>query len=286
MAHLTLDQQREAAVLTTVSIMRRSNQRTGRVMALSLDKISAQAPSLLSLAKTASQAIDLSGLNGQTAKVAVALDYSGSMGSVYRSGAMQRLVEKALALATQFDDDGAIDFFVFDSKAAYLGEITIDDFAHSVDRLTKGRHMGTTNYADAFLTIRNQFGFAPPAPPKRGFFGLGKAQPSPTSTGPAPADIPVYVLFLTDGAPDNKSAAIQALTEVSTSPIFWKFLSIGKQSMTFLEQLDTLTQRFVDNANYEPVGDVDAISDAVLFEKMLTEFPDWLQEVRSKGLIK
>jgi hypothetical protein len=256
-------------------------------MALSLDKISAQAPSLLSLAKTASQAVDLSGLNGQTAKVAVALDFSGSMTDVYKSGAMQRLVEKALALATQFDDDGAIDFFIFDSKAAYLGEISIDDFAGSVDRLTKGRHMGTTTYADAFITIRNHFGFAPPAQPKRGFFGLGKAQPA--LTGPAvttPADIPVYALFLTDGAPDNKDAAVRALTEVSTAPIFWKFLSIGQQSMAFLEQLDTLTQRFVDNANYEPVGDVDAISDAVLFEKMLVEFPDWLKEVRTKGLIK
>ncbi|MEN8583087.1 VWA domain-containing protein [Burkholderia sp. RS01] len=256
-------------------------------MALSLDKISAKAPGLLSLAKTASKAVDLSGLNGQTAKVAVCLDYSGSMTNVYGSGAMQRLVEKALALATQFDDDGAIDFFVFDSKAAYLGEISIDDFAGSVGRLTKGRRMGTTNYADAFLTIRDHFGFAPPAPPKRGFFGLGKAQPSVTDPAvTAPADIPVYVLFLTDGAPDNKDAAVRALTEVSTAPIFWKFLSIGQQSMAFLEQLDTLTQRFVDNANYEPVGDVDAISDAVLFKKMLEEFPDWLKEVRSKGLIK
>jgi hypothetical protein len=163
-----------------------------------------------------------------------------------------------------------------------LGEISIGDFAGSVDRLTKGRHMGTTNYADAFLTIRNHFGFAPPAPAKRGFFGLGKTQPTLT----VPADIPVYALFLTDGAPDSRNAAIQALTEVSTAPIFWKFLSIGRQPMPFLEQLDTLTQRFVDNANYEPIGDVDAISDAVLFEKRLTEFPDWLQEVRSKGLIK
>ena len=265
-------------------------------MALSLDKISEQAPGLLSLAKTASQAVDLSGLNGQKAKVAIALDYSGSMSGAYMSGAMQRLVEKALALATQFDDDGAIDFFIFDSKAAYLGEISIDDFTGSVDRLTKGRRMGSTNYADAFLTIRDHFGFAPAAPsaqiapPKRGFFGLGKAQPAPTvpaNLAPTtPADIPVYVLFLTDGAPDNQSKAVRALTEVSTAPIFWKFLSIGSQSMVFLEKLDTLTERFVDNANYEPVGDVDAISDAVLFKKMLTEFPDWLKEVRTKKLIQ
>lgn len=265
-------------------------------MALSLDKISEQAPGLLSLAKTASQAVDHSGLNGQKAKVALALDFSGSMSSVYRSGAMQRLVEKALALATQFDDDGAIDFFVFDSTAAYLGEISIDDFAGSVDRLTKGRSMGSTNYADAFLTIRNHFGFAPTggttpaAPQKRGFFGLGKAQPAPTApaaqASTAPADIPVYVLFLTDGAPDNQSKAVRALTDVSTAPIFWKFLSIGRQSMVFLEKLDTLTERFVDNANYEPIGDVDAISDAVLFQKMLTEFPDWLKEARTNNLIQ
>jgi hypothetical protein len=259
-------------------------------MGLSLDKISAQAPGLLSLAKTAIEVVDLSGLNGQKAKVAVALDYSGSMQDVYRSGAMQRLVEKALALATQFDDDGSIDFFVFDSTAAHLGEISIDDFAGSVDRLTRGRRMGSTNYSDAFLTIRNHFGFAPPAPPaspKKGFFGLRKAQPA--QSGPAafkPADIPVYALFLTDGSPDNKKAAIQALTEVSTAPIFWKFLSIGKQPMEFLEQLDTLKERFVDNANYEPIGDVDAIGDAALFKKMLQEFPDWIRQVRSLGLIK
>lgn len=255
-------------------------------MALSLDKISEKAPGLLSLAKTASQAVDRSGLNGQKAKVAVALDYSGSMLKVYSSGAMQRLVEKALALATQFDDDGAIDFFIFDSTAAYLGEISIDDFAGSVDRLTKGRRMGSTNYADAFLTIRDHFGFAGAAPAKTGFFGLRKAQSVTTPAQSTPADIPVYVLFLTDGAPDNQSKAVQALTEVSTAPIFWKFLSIGSQSMVFLEKLDTLSERFVDNANYEPIGDVDAISDAVLFKKMLTEFPDWLKEVRTKNLIQ
>src|SRR6478735_577726 len=134
-------------------------------MGLSLDKIEQKAPGLLSLAKTAVDHIDKSGLNGQVAKVALVLDYSGSMGSSYRSGAMQRLAEKVLALGTQFDDDGAIDFFVFDSSAAHLGEISIDDFAGSVDRLTNGRSMGSTNYADAFLTIRDHFGFAPAAPP-------------------------------------------------------------------------------------------------------------------------
>jgi len=245
-------------------------------MALSLDKIGSEAPGLLSLAKQASEAIDLSGLNGQTAKVALVLDYSGSMSRTYRSGAMQRLAEKVLALATQFDDDGNIDFFVFDRHAAYLGEISLQDFAGSVDRLTKGRHMGTTNYAEAFLAVRDHF-----APAKKGFFSsLRKA-------AAGPADQPVYALFLTDGGPDSRTAAKEALIEVSRSPIFWKFLSIGSESMSFLEKLDSEVKgRLIDNANYQPIGDVDKISDAELFAKMLEEFPDWLKEARAQGLIK
>jgi len=252
-------------------------------MGMSLEKISKQAPSLLKNAETAAATIDKARLNGQTAKVAVVLDYSGSMYNEYQSGAMQRLTEKVLALGTQFDDDGSIDFFVFDRTAAHLGEIGIDDFAGSVARLTKNRSMSTTNYADAFLKVRDHFGFAAPAPVKKGFFsGLRKAQPS--STGPA--DQPVYALFLTDGGPDSQEEAVKALTEVSTTPIFWKFLSIGPSKMQFLQKLDDLTARFVDNADYQHVGNVDAIPESDLFDLMLEEFPEWLNEVRSKGLIK
>lgn len=252
-------------------------------MAMSLEKIEKTAPSLLKTAETAVKTIDKARLNGQTAKVALVLDYSGSMSREYQSGAMQRLTEKVLALGTQFDDDGSIDFFVFDSGSAHLGEIGIDDFPGSVARLTQNRRMGTTNYAEAFLKVRNHFGFAAPAPAKKGFFGgLKKAQPSST----APADQPIYALFLTDGAPDSESDAVKALTEVSTTPIFWKFLSIGPSKMKFLQKLDDLNERFVDNADYQHVGDVDTIAEDKLFEIMLEEFPEWLTEVRSKGLIK
>lgn len=253
-------------------------------MPLSLDKVAEKAPALLSLAKTASAAVDMSGLNGQTAKVALVLDYSGSMSRQYKNGSMQRLAEKVLALATQFDDDGAIDFFVFDSRAAYLGEISLDDFQDGIARLTKGRRMGTTNYAAAFLAVRDHFGFKPAAPVRKGLFGgLKKAQPAPAA---GPANEPVYAIFLTDGSPDSKAAAVAALTEVSTAPIFWKFLSIGSEEMAFLQKLDDLSERFVDNADYKPVGDVDAISDTELFAALLDEFPGWVSEVRSKNLIK
>ncbi len=251
-------------------------------MGISLDKIEAQHPAMLSLAKEANASLDKSGLNGTVAKVALVLDYSGSMRNEYANGSMQKLAEKVLALGTQLDDDGAIDFFVFDSHAAYLGEITLADYVGSVDRLTARRQMGTTNYAEAFLQVRDHFGFAPTVQ-KKGLFGHSKAIPNPNS---GPANEPVYALFLTDGAPDSEAKAVAALTEVSTAPIFWKFLSIGSQQIPFLHRLDDLTSRFVDNANYQPIGNIDRISDKDLFEKLLEEYPDWLKEVRAKGLIK
>jgi len=251
-------------------------------MAISLDKIEAQAPALLSLAKKASNSLASYGLTGQKAKVALVLDYSGSMSNEYRSGRMQKLAEKVLALATQLDDDGAIDFFVFDTHAGYLGEISLDTYKDSISAKTKGRHMGTTNYAEAFLAVRDHFGFAPTVE-KRGLFGKTKVVPSPNA---GPADEPVYALFLTDGAPDSKADAVKALTEVSTAPIFWKFLSIGAEPIAFLQKLDDLDARFVDNADYQPIGSVDSVGDDSLFALLMEEYPTWLAEVRAKGLIR
>lgn len=245
-------------------------------MTISLDKISKQAPSLLKTAEIAVKTIDKARLNGQTAKVAVVLDYSGSMYSEYNSGRMQKLTEKVLALGTQFDDDGDIDFFVFDSSAAHLGQIGIDDFEGSVARLTKNRSMGSTDYAKAFLTVHDHFGFGNKA---KKLFGFGKKAAAP--------DQPVYALFLTDGTPDNDAAARKALIQTSGAPIFWKFLSIGRSKIKFLQDLDDIpeSERPIDNADYQHVGDLSKVADADMFDLMLEEFPEWLATVRSKGLI-
>lgn len=260
-------------------------------MALSFSKIQEEAPELLSLAKLSRVEISKQELDGQKAKVALVLDYSGSMGNEYRSGRMQRLAEKVLAVSTGLDDDGDIDFFVFDSSAAHLGEIALTNYQGSIDRLTSGRRMGTTNYAAAFTTVRDHYGFPGPVPvagaPSKGLFGGLKKALAPTVAPAAtgPAEVPVFAIFLTDGAPDSKPAAVKALTEVSTAPIFWKFLSIGREDMAFLQKLDDLTDRFIDNADYKHIGDVEGISDKELFKALLDEYPTYLKEARAKGLI-
>jgi hypothetical protein len=246
-----------------------------------LTKIEQKAPELLPLAKHAQVALGASALNGQKSKLALCLDYSGSMANEYRSGAMQRLSEKVLALGTQLDDDGVIDLFVFDHDAAYLGEVSIDNFQGSVDRLTKGRSMSTTNYAAAFKLIEKHYGFGGSTGGFGGLFGKKSGRAALKS----PAKDPVLVVFLTDGVPNNQQDAVRAITDASYAPIFWQFLSIGRDSIPFLEKLDDLDGRYIDNADYKPVGNVDKLTGEQLIELILDEYPAWVLEERRRGQI-
>lgn len=246
-------------------------------MAISLDKVSAEAPGLLSLAKKADDVVARKGLVGHRAKCVLCLDHSGSMRGQYKSGAMQRLAERVIALATRFDDDGDIDVFTFDTSARYVGTLGLSDYEGGIDRLVTG-HMGTTNYAEAFRSVTGRFGFETE---RHGFFGGSKLAPLKR-----PADYPVYVVFLTDGSPDSKREAKEELIKASYAPVFWQFLSIGSERIEFLQKLDDLSDRYVDNADYKPVGDVDALSDERLYEILLDEYPNWVAEERRRGQIR
>ncbi|WP_242605810.1 VWA domain-containing protein [Frankia sp. Cppng1_Ct_nod] len=223
-----------------------------------MTKIQSHAPGLLTLVKKAQFGLSKRGLEGERAKVALCLDHSGSMRALYAKGVVQGLAERALALATQFDDDGAIDVFIFDTGAIYAGELRIEDHAGGVDRLRAGRRLGRTDYAAAMKLVREHF----------------------------PADgLPVYVLFVTDGAPDSRSAAKAELVAASQRNIFYKFLGVGEGPFDFLRRLDDLRGRPVDNAHFIESEDAETIGDQQLFDLLLEEYPQWLDDARKARLI-
>ena len=234
-------------------------------MGISFDKLQAQAPELVSLAKKAQFNLSKHGLDGQRAKVALCLDHSGSMRGVYADGQMQALAERLLAMATQLDDDGCIDVFFFGTEAWYAGELTIADYQGGVDRLREGHRLGRTDYAGAIRAVRQHFGL--------------------TGETAGVHALPVYVLILTDGAPTSRSAAETELREAAHYPAFWKFLSIGEEEIAFLQKLDDLTGRAVDNADYQPVPDLTLLKDQALFDLLLTEYDTWLVAARELGML-
>ena len=62
-------------------------------------------------------------------------------------------------------------------------------------------------------------------------------------------------------------------------------MGIGGSSFRFLQELDTMGGRFLDNANFFSVADPTAIPESVLYERMMTEYPQWVTAARSKVLI-
>ncbi len=68
--------------------------------------------------------------------------------------------------------------------------------------------------------------------------------------------------------------------------MFWQFVGIGNGNFDFLNTLDTLEGRAVDNTNFLHIEEIDRISDDELYDALLTEFPFWLKEAKEKGIVR
>jgi stress response protein SCP2 len=253
-------------------------------------KLEKQAPRLLNLAKKAKISLQKVGLQNHDAKVALCLDISGSMSSLYKKGKIQEFAERILALATRFDDDGAIDIFLFGQNAHNVGELTVDNFSGFVDRMnTKYPLEGGTYYSKGMKLIREHY-----------------FKEAPSRKTPFPQALPVYVMFITDGATSDENKTRAQIKDSSYEPIFWQFMAIGKSkkdrkkrkeldisqlwartSFTFLEELDEMEGRFIDNANFFSVEDPAQIADDELYDLLLEEYPGWVKKaVQNKVLVK
>ena len=249
-------------------------------------KMERQAPRLVSLAKKATISLEKVGLSQHVAKVALCLDISASMSGLYHSGAIQKFAEKVLALGTRFDDDGAIDIFLFGAGAHDVGEMNIDNFAGFIGQIQRRYPLeGGTNYARAMQMIRQHY------------FGIS------ARNEPLKQKIPVYVMFLTDGATSDENSARGQVRDSSYEPLFWQFMGLGKSKkdvkksgggfwakafasdFTFLEELDTMAGRYVDNANFFSVAAPDDLPDEQLYDLLMSEYPEWVKAAPGKGLL-
>ncbi|GAB2869100.1 VWA domain-containing protein [Nocardioides pacificus] len=252
----------------TVSLEKR------RVIDLEKKLTSAGDTGMLSLVKKAGVSLEKKGLGEHTARVALVLDISGSMNRLYSRGAVQRLAERVLALGLRFDDDGEVDVFLFGKQVHQPGGLRLEGYPEYVKGMLKQHPLEfDTRYGAAVTAVR------------RHYFGASEER-----TAPQPADVPVYVMFVTDGEPSDKAVATKQVRAASYEPIFWQFMGIGSRGFPFLEKLDDLDGRFTDNADFFSVSEDELlgrspISDDALFERLMTEYPDWLRRARSQGLL-
>lgn len=212
----------------------------------SLHKISLRKKSVVSLAKERD-------LDSVRARVALVLDKSVSMDNLFRDGTVQDIIERIIPLALNFDDNGELDLWLFSDYAKRLDGVTLDNFYGLAEEIHEEYHLNGTNYAPVMLDIAKYY--------------IDKE----------PMQIPNYVIFVTDGDNWDKEITENVITQLSHFPIFWQFVGIGHSSFSFLERLDTMTSRYVDNANFFEANDIGYLSDDDLYDKLLGEFPHWLK---------
>ena len=232
----------------------------------SLEKVMLdKAPKLVNLAKKATISLEKRRLQQLTAKVALVLDASGSMNRQYKKGRVQEVVNRLLPLAVSFDDDQALDCWAFARDPQYLGEIGLSNYDGFIDNTHGGWRKWAlgprvNNEAEVMKAVTEFY-------KKDGL------------------DVPVYVLFISDGGVSDNRGITKVMTEAAKLPIFWQFVGLGGRSYGILKKLDDMTGRVIDNCNFFELDDLDDISEEALYENMLEEFPSWLKEAREIGLI-
>jgi hypothetical protein len=229
---------------------------------------------LIDLKKKANIAVEKSGLAHLRAKVALVLDYSGSMRPLFKNGTVQRNAERLLALASKFDDDGCIEVFIFHHEAYKIGSLCESNFFDYINNeiySNKQYKFGRTEYACGMDKVLHHY-FPNRLTTQNIILTKSKE--------------PIFVIFITDGNNSDKNKTTKLIKEASQLPVFWQFIGIGDEKFEYLQKLDNLTGRLIDNANFFEIKELEKIPDEDLYSKLLAEFPGWFNQAKSIGVIR
>ncbi|MBO1623718.1 vWA domain-containing protein [Bacillus arachidis] len=202
-------------------------------------------------------------LTGVVAKVALVLDISGSMRTLYKNGTVQEVVERVLAVASQFDDDGSLDIWVYDNEFSRLPSITEKDFTGYVEKHILNNpsihKFGRNEEPQVMEDIIKKY------------------------TIEEKSEEPAFVIFINDGG--CKKGIQKPVVFSSNQPIFWQFVGIGNGKFDVLRKLDEMEGRFIDNANFFHIRDIEKTTDETLYNNLLNELPMWIKEAKEKRIL-
>lgn len=203
------------------------------------------------------------------ARVVLVIDKTGSMLKQYRRRVVHRVVERMVPIATQLDDDGRLEAYLYALRFAKLPDIRVEhaeQWAETFLHLS-GTHEGV-DY-DALGARNDELPI------------LGDIISSLRAGDP-----PTLVLFFTDGGFAKKREIADLMRKAAQLPAFWQFVGLGKANYGLLRSLDEMDGRVVDNAGFFALDDIDQVDDAELYARLLGEFPDWLRAARAAGILR
>jgi len=224
-------------------------------------KIADGAPKLISLVKPLKVQLEKRNLQDVVARVALVMDISGSMSNSYSDGTVQEIVNKILPVAVQFDDDGELDFWFYGKTCARRPTVNMRNYESAVPADWKNLRKSVGGVNNEPVVMREV---------------IAEYESS---------DLPAYVVFVTDGGISLTNAIKRLLIDSSRLPIFWQFVGVRGKNYGVLERLDTMSGRYVDNANFFALDDFRRVPNEELYSRLLNEFPAWLKACKSKGVL-
>ena len=204
------------------------------------------------------------------ARVVLVMDKTGSMRRQYADGVVHRVVERMVPVALQLDDDGRLETYLYAESFLRLPDLGVDNLA---------------TWPDTYLHLRGTHGGIDYAP----IGGTNNEIPVITEILAdlrAGAPVPTLVLFFTDGGFSQRRAITDLIRQASQLPAFFQFVGVGKANYGLLTALDDLDGRLVDNVGFFELDDIDAVPDAELYARLLSEFPAWLTAARAAGVLR
>ena len=193
-------------------------------------------------------------LSNHRARVFVVLDRSGSMGHLYRNGAVQDVLTRLLPLALRFDDNGELEVYVFNRECTPMPAMSLSNYETYVDRVIMSNRYGPfggTSYSPVINQTISDYNDKSP--------------------------YPAFGIFITDGENDDAYATDKAIRKSSKYKIFYQFVGIGYEKFNYLRKLDDLDGRAVDNTAFIKVSDFSQLDDEQLYAKLLEQYPQWLK---------
>ncbi|MFC9434662.1 VWA domain-containing protein [Nocardia sp. NPDC057030] len=209
------------------------------------------------------------GALGIRARVVLVIDKTGSMLAQYRKQVVHRVVQRMVPVATQLDDNGALEVYLYALSFAKLPDITVE---HSDEWAQTYLHLSGTH---AGIDYNRIGGRNDELPVMRDIMASLR-----------PGDGPTLILFFTDGGFANKREIAALMREASHLPAFWQFIGLGRANYGLLRSLDEMTGRIVDNAGFFALDDIDRVDDGELYTRLLGEFPDWLRAAAAAGVLR
>lgn len=208
------------------------------------------------------------------AQVGMALDISGSMQDLYRSGAVQAISERLFALAVKFDDNATLDSWVFHNRSYEITPITEDLFETYVSNHILGNPKvdlwGGTSFAPMMKDIVAHYSpetisssISSGLDGVKALFGFGKKAASVPEQQPDPA----YIIIITDGENDDHSRTISIIEENADKNIYWEFVGIGNERFNFLREIADA----YPNVGFVKIDDITTIDDDDLYMELLNE---------------